>query len=149
MLGKLNKLETSNVVIGQAAPCNTSLLEATCNIYCAGFKEHCHRIDWEFHCSNPGFIEQYKCSEDEKVDIIGPGIFKICDGFIDCTNQVDEQNCSNRFYCNNGIGSVHQTQICDTSPDCSDRSDECQVSSDECQVRLDTAPTCAISHNQL
>ena len=51
---------------------------------------------------------------------------RICDGVFDCSTLVDEQNCSNRFYCSDGSRSVDKSQVCDSSPDCPDVSDECQ-----------------------
>ena len=76
----------------------------------------------------------YKCSDTEFFDAKPRLNYRgesgrICDGVFDCSTHVDEQNCSNRFYCSEGSSSVDRSQVCDSSPDCPDVSDECQ----ECQ----------------
>ena len=35
----------------------------------------------------------------------------ICDGYNDCSNGLDEMNCSNRFYCQDGQKSVYISQV--------------------------------------
>ena len=107
--------------------CEPGEMELLCNKKCTGFKTHCHRIDWEVFCDTMAM--SYKCSDTEHIntvfqthDVVG----RICDGVFDCSTLVDEQNCSNRFYCSDGSRSVDKSQVCDTSPDCPDVSDECQ-----------------------
>ena len=76
------------------------------------------------------FTTSYKCSETERINAHGNMYLglagRICDGVFDCSTLVDEQNCSNRFYCSDGSRSVDKSQVCDSSPDCPDVSDECQ-----------------------
>ena len=102
-------------------PCVPGDLQALCQQTCDGFKTHCLRIDWSEFCDKK--IAIYKCSANEFLNCERK---LICDGVFDCSTFVDEQNCSNRFYCSDGSMSVEQSQMCDASPDCPDISDECQ-----------------------
>ena len=48
----------------------------------------------------------------------------ICDGWSDCANGWDEQDCPGMFACADGTGSVDMVWVCDEWEDCSDGSDE-------------------------
>lgn len=115
--------------------CDPTALHDNCaeNSDCKGYKEHCDHMLWEDFCSTHAFTSiNYQCSANETF-AIGIKFFgeksktKLCDGFHDCiTSKADESNCTNRFYCLNGMDSIHISQVCDSSPDCADSSDECQ-----------------------
>ena len=106
----------------------TGDVQLLCKNKCTGLESHCTRIDWEVFCN---VLEiSYKCSETERINAKYNYAFdfagRICDGIFDCSTLVDEQNCSNRFYCSDGSRSVDKSQVCDSTPDCPDVSDECQ-----------------------
>ncbi|XP_039257056.2 uncharacterized protein LOC120333763 isoform X1 [Styela clava] len=52
---------------------------------------------------------------------------KVCDGFADCVDAVDELNCPGHFYCRNAESPfyVEIAQVQDGVRDCTDGSDEC------------------------
>lgn len=66
----------------------------------------------------------------------------VCDGFIDCLNGEDEENCDTQRHCGSGMfmcrvdGScVPISQVCDKVPHCPDGSDElaCQPIPSKCE----------------
>ena len=114
----------------QRTECGPGEMELLCNKKCTGFKTQCPRIDWVVFCDTmPTMTISYKCSDTEHINTLTQGygiVGRICDGVFDCSTLVDEQNCSNRFYCFDGSRSVDKSQVCDAAPDCPDLSDECQ-----------------------
>ena len=110
----------------QANNCITGEMQTICETSCPGYRSHCSRIDWKLFCVYNSFKVSYNCSATENFNNVNKINTGICDGIFDCTNYVDEQNCSNRFYCSDGVTSVRDSQVCDSSPDCPLSSDECQ-----------------------
>ena len=73
-------------------------------------------LDFVFNCEGKPF-------ESEAIPI-----GKLCDGTSDCSNNADEDDCPNRFYCqkNTSIEWVPPEKVCDNIKDCSNGKDECQ-----------------------
>lgn len=78
----------------------------------------CHGDD--FHCDEGLRTQSQPCIAKEKR----------CDGYFDCRNEKDEQNCPgvscrlDQFRCANGQRCIELNQKCDHRNDCGDNSDE-------------------------
>ena len=123
-------LNETKILAKNSGDCEPGEMQLLCNSTCVGFESHCPRIDWKAYCDTmPAMAISYKCSDTEHINTLTQGygiVGRICDGVFDCSTLVDEQNCSNRFYCFDGSRSVDKSQVCDAAPDCPDVSDECQ-----------------------
>lgn len=120
-------------VIGQGeVSCDMMALSA-CEYNCAK-AQTCDVIKTAFCQDNPGATLETcfnQCTDNRFIcqDEVQLNLSDVCDGFSDCTNNEDEQNCPNTgsvvdmFTCNDGQ-QIPKTWECDFEPDCSDNSDE-------------------------
>ena len=95
---------------GKDDPCNGTNPRALCEDHCGGYAAHCARISWISCCY--GWQLKYQCTDKESFGLNNDDDLRmICDGYNDCSNGLDEMNCSNRFYCQDGQKSVYISQV--------------------------------------